>query len=229
MIEDADMMRTNASLALGLLIALSGDATALVLCQKKASVAARESCRPSETPLSLVGLAEPGEPGAAGAQGPAGEAPLHLVDAAGNDVGPVVTLEFFLPSIIDPSLPVQSALVRDPPLTDGALLGVGVAGIPVGKVRYVSFDCTGEPLLEPTGVIAELQVIGDTVFAPNDVGSPVLASSVETNAASLGCESTTPRGGCCHIDTVFGTLGVARPVTTLTALGIVPPLRAVAK
>ena len=222
-------MRTSAPLALGLLIALSSDATALVLCRKKAAVAARATCRPSETPLSLVGLAEPGAPGVPGTQGAAGAAPLHLVDAAGSDVGPVVALEFFLPSIFDSNFPLQSAVVQRPPLTDGALLGVGVAGTPVGRVRYASFDCTGQPLLPPTGLIAELQVIGDTVFAPNEVGSSVVTGSAETNDASLGCESTTPRGGCCHTDAAFGTLGVATPVTTLTALGIVPPLHAVAK
>jgi hypothetical protein len=220
-------MRSLAPLVVALLIALSGDASALVLCRKKAAVTARESCRPSETALSLVGLAEPGAPGAPGPQGDAGEAPLHLVDAAGSEVGPIVILEFFLPVVLDPSVPLDAALIRRPPLTEGALLGVGVTGAPVGKVRYVSADCTGQPLLPPKGLIAQLEVVGDTVFTPNDVASPTLTGSVETNDATLGCTSVTPRGGCCHPEVTTAPFSPATPVTTLSALGIVPPLHAV--
>jgi hypothetical protein len=220
-------MHILAPLALVLLIALPGDAAALVLCRKHAAVAARESCRPKETPLSLVGLGEPGEPGTPGAQGPAGEAPLHLVDAAGSEVGPLVAVENFLPFVPDPSFPLDAAVVSRPPLTNGALLGVGLTGAPVGSVRYVSADCTGQPLLPPGGLIAELQVIGDTVFAPSEASSPTSTGSVETNDASLGCESTTSRGGCCRAQASSGPFAPANAVTTLSALGIVPPMHAV--
>jgi hypothetical protein len=220
-------MRFLVPLGFALLIALPGDATALVLCRKNAAVAARESCRPSETALSLVGLAEPGAPGTAGAQGSAGEAPLHLVDASGSEVGPLVVVEAFAPSIGDPSFPSHAAVVRRPPLTEGGLLGVNLTSVPVGRVRYVSNDCTGQPVLPPRGLIAELQVFGDAVFAPSEAASQTVTGSVETNDASLGCVSTTPRGGCCRTETASSRFAPATPITTLSALGIVLPLRAV--
>ncbi len=223
-------MHVIATLAIGLLIALSTNAPALVLCQKKRAVLARESCRPSETPLSLVGLGVPGAPGATGTRGPAGLAPLHLVDAVGSEVGPLVHAEDYLvTAIIDHDVPLYLALIRRPPLDDGALLGVNAAGRPTGMLFYVDAGCAGTPLFRGFGLMTILHVVGETVFGPAGVSGATSTASVEVNDTSQGCVAITPRGGCCRSSASSGPFANATAVTTLTALGIVPPLRAVAK
>ena len=222
-------MRVVATLAIGLLLGLATDAAAVVLCQKKRAVLARDGCRPGETPLSLVGLGASGAPGAAGAQGPAGRAPLHLVDAVGSEVGPLVRVEFYLPQIYDQDAPLDLALLRQPPVSDGALLGVNVAGNPIGMLFYAYADCIGTPLVRRTGLMPVLQVIGDTVFGPAGTSGATTVASVEVNDPSQGCVATTPRGGCCRSQMGTGGFENAAALTTLPALGIVPPLHAVAE
>ena len=220
-------MRIVAALVLGLLIGPCTDAGALVLCNKKRKVVARASCRPNETVLSLVGLGAPGSKGVPGAQGPVGGPPLRAVDAVGNDVGPLV--------IVDPNgstspnldIVLFVALVTRPPLTDGALLSLDAAGRPTGLLLYASSDCTGTPLLIRKGLIASVQVIGNTVFGPNGPSADPMTASIEGNEFSFGCVGITPRGGCCRTQSVTTQFDAAAPVGTLTELAIAPPLRAV--
>lgn len=220
-------MRIIAALVLGLLMAPCTNANALVLCQKKHKVVARESCRPSESPLSLVGLGSPGGQGAPGGQGPAGRPPLRVIDALGSDVGPLVVVDYRSSTTPDLDLALLVALVTRPPLTDGALLGLNVAGRPTGRLYYASSDCTGTPLVFPRGLMPALQAIGDTVFGQDAPSAVTTAKSLEVNDLSLGCVSLTPRGSCCRTVTQFAQFDTATPVTTLTELGIVPPLHAV--
>ncbi len=220
-------MRIVAALVLGLLIAPSTNASALVLCHKKHKVVARASCRPSEKVLSLAGLGAPGSQGAAGAPGPAGRPPLHVIDAVGSDVGPLVNVSYSGSGTPDLDLPLLAALVTRPPLADGALLGLNVAGRPTGRLYYVSSDCTGTPLVFRRGMLPALQAIGDTIFGPDAPVADTAAKSVEVNDLGLGCVSITPRGSCCRTQSSFAVFDTATPVTTLTALGIVPPLHAV--
>ncbi len=220
--------RLVATMVGALLVALAADATALVLCERKRKVAARESCRANETPLSLVELGTPGGAGAEGPPGPAGPPPLRLVDAAGSDVGPVVSLRILITFISDADNPLIQAVVQRAPLSEAALIGAGIAGAPSGRVFYQSADCSGTPLVQG-GIMAVLQVIGETVFAPIGAATVVLpVASREGNDASQGCLSITPRGGCCRAG-VGSIQGATASATTLGALGIVPPLRAVAK
>jgi hypothetical protein len=220
-------MSIVAALVLGLLIGSCTDASALVLCHKKRKVVARASCRPNEQVLSLVGLGSPGSKGTAGAQGPVGGPPLRAVDAVGNDVGPLVIFDSSSTSPIR-DLVLFVALVTRPPLTDGALLGLDAAGRPTGgRLFYASSDCTGTPLLVRKGLIASVQVIGDTVFGPDGPSADPTAGSVEGNELSLGCVGITPRGGCCRTTSQTIPFDNAAPVATLAELGIVPPLHAV--
>jgi hypothetical protein len=220
-------MRIVAALVLGLLIGPCTNAEALVLCQKKRKVVARASCRSNEKVLSLAGLGSPGSKGAAGAQGPVGNPPLRLVDAAGNDVGPLVSVDFSGGGVTNRDAVWFIALVTRPPLADGALLSLDPSGRPNGRVFYASSDCTGTPLLIRKGLIASAQVIGDTVFGPGDPSADPMAASVEGNELSLGCVAITSRGGCCKPQSATIPFDTAVPVGTLAELGIVPPLHAV--
>ena len=218
-------MRIVAALVLGLLIGPCTDASALVLCQKKRKVVARASCRPNENVLSLAGLGAPGGQGTQGVQGPTGRPPLHVVDAVGSEVGPLVSVS--TSTSIDLDAPLFVALVTRAPLTDGALLGLNGAGGRTGLLLYASSDCTGTPLLIRRGLIPAVQVIGDTVFAPDAPSADPMAASIEVNDLSFGCVGITPRGGCCRTQSLTTQFDTAAPVTMLTELGIVPPLRAV--
>jgi len=223
-------MHVIAALTVGLLLALSTSAPALVLCQKKRAVLARASCRTGETPLSLVGLGALGAPGAAGAQGSAGPTPLKVVDAVGTEVGPLVHAEDYLvTAIVDQETAVYLALTRRPPLDDGALLGLNAAGRPTGRIFYADANCGGTPLFQGFGLMTILHVVGETVFGPAGVSPTTSVASVEVNDTSQGCVAITPRGGCCRSFVTTGAFANATAVTTLPALGIVPPLRAVAK
>src|SRR5689334_18697557 len=88
------------SLALGLGVALifgtiGADANAEVLCRKRSGrVVIADSCAKKESPLAPadLGLVGPaGTPGAAGAPGETGIIPYRVVDAAGHQVGVVLS------------------------------------------------------------------------------------------------------------------------------------------
>jgi hypothetical protein len=63
-------------------------------------------------------------------------------------------------------------------VTDGALLGVNVAGNPTEMLFYTYADCIGTPLVRRTGLMPVLQVIGDTVFGPAGTSGATTAASV---------------------------------------------------
>ena len=174
-----------------------------------------------------MGLGSPGSKGAAGAQGPVGGPPLRAVDAAGNDVGPLVSVDQGGSTSSNFDVVMFLVFVTRPPLTDGALLSLDAAGRPTGKLFYASSDCTGTPLLLRKGLIASAQTIGDTVFGPSGPSADPMAASVEGNELSFGCVGLTPRGGCCRTTSQTIPFDNAAPVATLAELGIVPPLRAV--
>lgn len=220
-------MRIVAALVLGLLIGPYADAEALVLCQKKRKVVARASCRPNENALSLAGLGSPGSKGAAGSQGPVGNPPLRVVDAVGNDVGPLVNVDSSGGGGTNRDAVWFRALVTRPSLADGALLSLDPLGRPTGRVFYASSDCTGTPLLLRKGLIASAQAIGDTVFGPGGPSADPMVASVEGNELSSGCVAITSRGGCCRPQSITTAFDTAVPVGTLAELGIVPPLHAV--
>jgi hypothetical protein len=154
-------MRIVAALLTGFLLALSTDAAALVLCERKRKVAAREACRANETgALAGRGSAARAARVRRAPAGPAGPPPLRLVDAAGGDVGPVVSLVFLIDSVFDRDFPLIQAAMLRAPLTQPVLIGTSVDGVPVGKVLYQSADCTGTPLVEGGQLMPALQVIG---------------------------------------------------------------------
>jgi hypothetical protein len=223
------MRRLVAAVLSGILLASSTDAAALVLCERKRRVTAREACRSNEQQLSPVGLGTPGGAGADGPAGPEGPEPLRLLDAMGADVGPVVNLHFNLPYVNDPDFPLIQAVLVRAPLPEPVLIGAGLAGIPVGTVYYQSQDCTGTPLVGEFSLLPTAEVIGQSVFLATGQTVVVTTGSQEGGDASGGCVSVTPRSGCCKPIAVTISLSIASQVTTLDALGIVPPLRAVTK
>lgn len=220
-------MHRIATFVLGLLLAGVTDASALVLCYRGKTVAARDTCRRKEKLLSLAGVGLPGAPGERGATGTAGPPLVHLVDATGADVGPVLYASFDLPLSYDYSNPVMLALLQHPPFNDGVVLGIDVAGNPTGVVRYQSNDCTGTPLIARPDLLPAVQVVVDTAFYPSQSPVTTTAVSMETSDQSRGCESTTPRAGCCRAVASSGIELVAAATATLTELGIKRPLRAV--
>jgi len=219
------------ALFLGITLSLFGalGADAAVLCKTRGdALVARETCRKKDIPFAV----EPGPQGPAGspgAKGATGRWPVRVVDAAGNDVGPAVYLEWYLvlsgPSLV--GLPIAYAVAQHPALGGAVLLGIDVQGNPTGAVYYASSDCTGPAVIRADGFMPVVEVIGDTVFVPSGPGAPAAASSEGLNFNG-GCSGVTPRGGCCRPFTgpLSGAVAEAT-TTTLGELGLTRPFHAV--
>jgi len=204
-------------------------ATALVLCQARDhSLFARTKCHRKETlvPLTAVGLA--GATGAQGTVGPRGPSVVRAIDAAGHEVGPVTNTDSYLLFVPDGSTQVTFVLLKSTPIGQPVLVGLNTAGAPTGSVSYVSADCSGPPLIQGGGFLGLLQVVSDTVFYPSQASSVTTVGSIETTDRSNGCTSITARGGCCRAQSMTVTGLSEAATTTLGALGITPPLHAVA-
>jgi hypothetical protein len=179
--------------------------------------------------LALEVVGAQGPAGADGPKGPAGPPPVRLVDARERDVGPAVSVEWYLAASKDllEGAPVIHVLVQPAALAGPAFLGVDYSGKPVGTVYYASADCTGPPMVSGGFFLPVLQAVGDAVFVPGLPANITIAHSNESSNFSPGCVAITPRGGCCKAVTGIPATPLEATATTLGALGMAPPFRAV--
>lgn len=212
---------------LAVAVSLVAPAAGAVPCKTRTgAVVLREACRAKETRVHLAVPGAPGAPGLPGPDGSAGAWTIRVVDAAGRELGPAATVAWWLRDSFRGD-PIMDVLLQHDGIGGAALLGVDHDGTPAGRVYYAADDCSGPPMVEGGTFLPALQVIGDTVFVPGAPPATPAAKSYESIETRGGCTGVTPRGGCCHPFT--GKLGevLLATTTTLDALGVTPPLRAV--
>jgi hypothetical protein len=223
-------MSATRSLAAVALVALAAtSASAVTLCRsKRGPVNAREACKKSETPLTPEALGVVAPTGARGAQGAAGVPNVVLVDAAGIEVGPVLSV-----SATASNNQVAISTVFSHPTLPGPMLvavtGDGRVGL---YVSYESTDCTGEAFTEFSGWLPILSGVQDTVYVPGPpLPNKLHVQSIEYSDpmnSLTDCPVVTARGSCCapssSMQTVFTTTTRA-----VSDLGLTPPFHAVVK
>lgn len=215
---------------IGALLGGGAPAEAMFCKTKTGAVVLRDACRAKETALDVPLVGPGGAPGAPGAAGATGLPPLHLIDATGALVGPVVNLSWYVqtPAEVLAGAPLIFALVRNDAVGGAALLGVDYTGLPSGMIYWTGATCTGEAFIPGDALMPVLQVIGGTMFVPGAARTAQAVGALEQVNASNGCTSVTPRGGCCQVSA--NTLATARLLTSqsFATLGIELPLRPVA-
>jgi hypothetical protein len=222
-------MSGGRSLLALMLTLVAASAFGTTLCRgKRGVVSVRDVCRKRETAIPLDALGVAGIPGAPGPQGAAGPAPVHLVDATGVDVGPVLRVS----ATASNNQVTSPVLFTHPSLPGPVLLAVTGDGRIGGVVYYASTDCTGPAYSDLQGWLPILQGVQSTVYVP---GAPLPgmlhAGSFEYSDPQndiTGCPVRTAQGSCCYpFDTMRSVLTTT--ATSLAALGLTPPFTAVVK
>jgi len=196
--------------------------SATVLCTARSGqIMARERCRKRERPLDVVGIGQPGSDGPMGPAGAPGRSPLRVVDAAGTEVA---LLRLFGPSN-------DNVLLTHPLLGGPRRVLVTRQGSLDGLVFHASSDCSGDAFIRRTGpaFVVRAEVLGDVVYWPADgSGQAATMGSVHTAFSSGGTSFLLPGGTWCRPEPE-PDIWVPALSVPLSAIGIVPPLRAEAR
>ena len=223
------MMTTRWLSALMLVTLAATSAPGITLCRsKRGGINAREVCGKRETPVTVEALGVVGVPGPSGSQGPAGTSAVVLVDAAGVEVGPVLSGS----GTGSNNQVCFAALFTHPSLSGPVLLAVTGDGRIGNYVSYATPDCTGPAYIEFSGWRPILHGVQDTIYIPGaPLSVPVTVQSIEYSDPQntiTGCPVVTARGSCCAPSSSLRSV-LTTTTTSYAALGLTPPFTVVTK
>ncbi|HXJ37312.1 MAG TPA: hypothetical protein VMS22_25065 [Candidatus Eisenbacteria bacterium] len=215
-------------LLLATLVATSAPAETLCRSKRGGGVNVRSACRKHETVLSLTALGVTDTPGPNGSQGPAGPTPVHLVDATGLEVGPVLNAA----GTSSNNQVMAAVLFTHSSLPGPVLLAVTGDGRIGGNVYHESTDCSGPGYVDSGGWLPILTGVQSTIYIPGAAApAPIHVRSYEVSDPQNGitpCPVRTASGSCCN--TYDHTINVLTTTTTsYMALGLTPPFRALTR
>ena len=211
--------------------ALAPAAGASVLCRTPSrAVVERDACRARETQIPLVDVGPSGVAGSPGPAGANGRGVASVFDAAGALVGPVFHQREDRDGAYGPGGPSTFVVVDHVAVGGVAALGVTRDGRGAGRVYYTDAACSGTPFIVGVQLLAELQIVRDTVFFPVTPAPVTLVRAYESADVDRTPCAITPRGGCCVVENnphsvPAGIFAVAER-TTLEALGFRAPFSA---